>query len=1079
MTSALLPAGAPRLPIRPFLLLMVAMALVGHGVVVAASWLGLGPGAVFATSLVAPMTFSAAVVLVCVAGALLLQQIGRRRAARTLVGLSALLLVLTAARMVLRPLPELDAHTLLLQGHRVNPIATPWATLMAPAAWIAFAALAAALALPLRRRRAGLALAALASALGVVALAGWLLDLPALARLGAPVPMAPETALDMSLLGAAVLVARWFPPPLTRPRWPALLVVLAAFTLVFGAWFAMARERGLQIESATRQAAAKAALLVDQAVQQRMGEVLQLAERMELADAGAAATVWALESRVLARNHPDLEGALLLHPAGERGAGGAGTAAPAVGDGLRRLARSLDCDRDGVDSRLARDGDHLLVAARLRSRAGRCVTVAAAFDHGILLNRLQTLLEPGYRLAAAPRGTVPAPLLAEPALLARVLSRHAPVTSLPLDEVHWSWPRTDHVTGGPQRSELVLLLAGLVVTGAISMALLLARESSRLDREALGTAQRLRQETAARQAADTELGALRRRLVHALESMQEGFLLVDRDHRLDFVNQQAAQLLTPLRGQRPEPGRLLSDVLDDLVLEALRGPWRNALLRGHTESFDVHDEARDQWLTVRLHPFDQGVAVFLSDSTQRKHEERDMRFRSAHDGLTRLANRSLLLDRTSQALALARRSGNSVGLLYLDLDQFKTVNDTVGHDAGNEVLVETARRLEACLRPGDTAARLGGDEFAVLLPDLAHPDDVIRVVEPLLAALAQPMELQGRLLPLSASIGVALYEGRREPPGQLLGAQELVARADMAMYAAKNAGRNGWHLYSSALGERVRQRIAMRGRLQQALQVPRPGPSPLYLVYQPQYLLDGSRLSGVECLLRWEDAELGAVGPAEFVPLAEESSLIHDLGRWVLDEACRQARQWRDAGWLDVPLAVNVSSLQFQRADFVDQVRDSLARHRLPPQALELELTESVMMDQGEGLKRMLDELRALGVRLSIDDFGTGFSSLSYLTRLPVHRIKIDRSFIAGLLQDAQHASVTEGIIAMAHHLDLPVVAEGVETAAQRDALARLGCDEAQGWFYARPLDAGTMALRLREARGLSPAAAPTSSPAA
>jgi diguanylate cyclase (GGDEF)-like protein len=1081
VTPALLSGASSRLPIRPFLLLMLAMALLGHGLVVAASWLGLGPGAVFATSLVAPMTFSSALVLACLATALLLHQTGRTRGARRAAELAGLLLALVLLRLLLLPLPDLDAHSLLLREHRLNPVATPWATLMAPATWLAFAALALALWLPARWRHSGLVLAGLATALGLLAMSGWILGLTALQRLGAPVPMAPETALDMSLLGAAVLVARRHPPPDSGPRWPVLLVVMASFSVVFGAWFAMARERGLQVEQATRQAAAKAAVAVDQAVLKRQGVVRQLAERLDLIEAPSLAPLWALESRGLARDFPDLDAALLRHPTGERLAGGAAgqPAAPAVGSALRRVLDGLDCDRGGPDARLAREGELLLLGARLRSGAGRCVSVAAAFSHPLMLTRLQDQLEPGHFLAAAPRGEVPVRLLAEPALLARVLSRHAPVTSLPADEVHWSWPGSTLVTGGPQRAELILLLAGLIVSAAVSTALLLSRESSRLDREALAAAERLRHESAARQAADAELGTLRSRLVHALESMSEGFLLVDRDHRLAFLNQQAAALLTPLRGRPPEPGQPMTEVLDDLVLEALRGPWRSALQRGRTETFDVHDEARDQWLTVRLHPSEQGVAVFLTDSTQRKHEERDMRFRSAHDGLTRLANRSLLLDRTSQALALARRSGNSVGLLYLDLDQFKSVNDTVGHDAGNEVLIETARRLEAGVRPGDTAARLGGDEFAVLLPDLAHPDDVIRVVEPLLAALAQPMELQGRLLPLSASIGVALYEGRREPPGQLLSAQELVARADMAMYAAKNAGRNAWHLYSSELGERVRQRIAMRGRLQQALQVPRPGPSPLYLVYQPQYLLDGSRLSGIECLLRWEDAELGAVGPAEFIPLAEESSLIHDLGRWVLDEACRQARAWRDAGWLDVPLAVNVSSLQFQRGDFLDVVRDSLARHRLPPQALELELTESVMLDQGEALKRMLDELRALGVRLSIDDFGTGFSSLSYLTRLPVHRIKIDRSFIAGLPGDTQNASVTEGIIAMAHHLDLPVVAEGVETAAQRDLLARLGCDEAQGWFYARPLDAGTMALRLRGARGLSPAAEPTSSPAA
>jgi diguanylate cyclase (GGDEF)-like protein/PAS domain S-box-containing protein len=432
-----------------------------------------------------------------------------------------------------------------------------------------------------------------------------------------------------------------------------------------------------------------------------------------------------------------------------------------------------------------------------------------------------------------------------------------------------------------------------------------------------------------------------------------------------------------------------------------------------------------------------------NDITARREQDAELLRRLTHDRLTGLPNRDVLLDRLRQALTIAGRQRHHVALLYVDLDQFKEINDTLGHEAGDQVLRAVVSRLREGLGPGDTLARLGGDEFLVLLPDLARPEDPGLVAARLLEAVARPYELAGTTVFCSCSIGVAHANPAGDDPLQ------LIRRADLAVHAAKRAGRNNVHFECDDLAQRVSERLELRTLLHAAI-----AGNELELHFQPQMDLVSQRICGIEALLRWQHPTIGAISPARFVPLAEETGQIVPLGEWVLNEACRQHRQWLDSGLLDCPVAVNVSGVQFQRANFVGLVEAALARHRLPGSKLELELTETVTMDTGAGTLAKLARLRELGVRLAIDDFGTGFSSLAYLKRLPIDKVKIDRSFVHDITRDSDDASITLSVIAIAHHLRLRVVAEGVETMAQLAYLKRHLCDEVQGYLVARPMPA-------------------------
>ncbi|WP_455913521.1 putative bifunctional diguanylate cyclase/phosphodiesterase [Pseudomonas syringae] len=436
-----------------------------------------------------------------------------------------------------------------------------------------------------------------------------------------------------------------------------------------------------------------------------------------------------------------------------------------------------------------------------------------------------------------------------------------------------------------------------------------------------------------------------------------------------------------------------------------------------------------------------GVFGIARDISDQKHFERQLSFNASHDQLTGLLNRVSLEDQLILDCHLSRRRKRLLAVMCIDLDGFKSINDSIGHYFGDQVLVEVARRMAEQVRPGDTIVRMGGDEFIVLLPDLLRDEDVVPVAERLMASIARPYCIQGIDLHVSASVGITLSDGHLEQPMQ------LIQQADMAMYKAKQQGRNNFQWYTSDLNQRVCEHATLRNDLQKAIET-----QSLQLHYQPQIDARTGRVVGIEALLRWEHPEKGFIPPAVFVPVAEDSGQIIALSLWVLDTACAQLRLLDEQGITGISMAVNISPLHFQRGHFVQYVQATLDKHGLRGEQLELEITESLLLHNAEQAIETLHRLKALGVRIALDDFGTGFSSLSYLKRLPIDKIKIDRSFIREIATDHHDAAITQGIISMAHHLSLIVVAEGVETASQMEFLKGSRCDIFQGYHFARPM---------------------------
>ena len=434
------------------------------------------------------------------------------------------------------------------------------------------------------------------------------------------------------------------------------------------------------------------------------------------------------------------------------------------------------------------------------------------------------------------------------------------------------------------------------------------------------------------------------------------------------------------------------------------------------------------------------VLVNARRYTERQQFEEALRAAALHDALTGLANRSLLADRATQALAAAERSGRPVAVLLLDLDRFKEVNDTFGHGYGDTLLIQVAIRLGSVLRGSDTAARLGGDEFAVLAVDLADPTDARRTAERIVAALQEPFSVHGVLLDVEASIGVAIGGAHGHDIDTLLRC------ADIAMYAAKRAGTTVEE-YDAALDDHTPQRVALLGDLRRATEVD----DQLHLHYQPKYAMDDGRLMGVEALLRWDHPTRGAVSPADFIPVAEGTSLIHTVTAWVLSHAVDQAAQWKAAG-RPVQVAVNLSARCLLDQGLPADVAALLEQSGLEPHLLRLEITESAVIADPARATNVLAQLETLGVPLSLDDFGTGYSSMSYLQRLPVDELKIDRSFVTHLGSAGTDSALVRAVIELAHSIGLTVVAEGVETEAALTLLRDLGCDIAQGFYLAMPV---------------------------
>ncbi|WP_374436454.1 EAL domain-containing protein [Inhella sp.] len=540
----------------------------------------------------------------------------------------------------------------------------------------------------------------------------------------------------------------------------------------------------------------------------------------------------------------------------------------------------------------------------------------------------------------------------------------------------------------------------------------------------------------------------------------EAILITDADNRIVAINDAMVRMtgytMDELRGQNP---RLLSagqtpTQTYEALWTALRGPgyWQGELWDRRKDGTVFAKWAAISACTDRDGRVQNYVASY-TDISERKEAEARIHYQASHDALTGLLNRHSLELRLEQALASANRQGHELAVVFLDLDRFKTINDSLGHHAGDQVLVEVARRLRGLLREADIVARLGGDEFIAVLSEIEHRDATTLVCEKLRETLSEPYEAGGRTLTLTPSIGVSRYPHDAGTP------EGLMRQADAAMYHAKASGRNNTQFYRPELTDSGTERLELERDLRRALAARQ-----FELHYQPLVQADDGRLQGMEALLRWHHPQRGLVSPLDFIPLAEELGCIESIGAWVLDEACRQLAGWRQAGVGPQRIGVNVSVHQLRSTGLPGHVQLCLQRHGLPADGLVLEITESAAMAQPEQSIRCLQALRVLGVNLSIDDFGTGYSSLAYLKLLPIQSLKLDRSFVRDLERDDNDAAICAATLALARTLGLRSVAEGVETEGQRRFLVAQGCTLLQGYLFGRPEPAAHWTARWRAA---------------
>ena len=541
------------------------------------------------------------------------------------------------------------------------------------------------------------------------------------------------------------------------------------------------------------------------------------------------------------------------------------------------------------------------------------------------------------------------------------------------------------------------------------------------------------------------------------EASPVGIFRCDHQSRCRYVNQRWREITGMTSAEAAEMGWLSAVHPDEQ--QAVSANWRLAVAKGvvfRSECRFRRPQGLTVWVLVQAEPFFDdrqelsGYIGSVTDISQRKRSEEDIRRIAYYDALTKLPNRAFFLDQLRRMMASAKRAQRRMALLFCDMDNFKDINDSLGHDKGDMLLKAIAERLSACIREGDTLSRLGGDEFVLLLPSVQSDRDAVMVARKIKDQLARPFDLEGHEVYTSPSIGIAYFPEDGDTVNTLL------KHADMAMYAAKSRGRNRYQFFSEDMHKRAVERMQLEAGLRQACER-----QEFRIVYQPQYRLATGRLEAVEALLRWRHPERGYILPSRFIPLAEDTGLIHEIGFWVLRTACAQVKEWIAAGHPDLRVAVNLSGRQFAEAGLVDMVRKILIETGLPAANLELEITESVLMHDSDLAVTIIEELRADGVGLTIDDFGIGFSSLMYLKDLPVNRLKIDRAFVHDIDRDPRKTAIAAAIIGLGRSLGMDVVAEGVETAVQAAVLRRLECPMAQGYHFARPQTREAIARKL------------------
>ncbi len=572
-----------------------------------------------------------------------------------------------------------------------------------------------------------------------------------------------------------------------------------------------------------------------------------------------------------------------------------------------------------------------------------------------------------------------------------------------------------------------------------------------------------------RKAIEDALYVEKDRALVTLNSIGDGVLSTNIFGHITYLNLVAEKMTGWLREEATgKPLAEVFQIIDGATRKTARDPMEMAVEQNKTVGLTVNCilirrdgfEAAIEDSAAPIHDRAGrviGAVIVFHDVSAARAMSMQMTHSAHHDTVTNLPNRLLLSDRITQSIALALRQSRPFALLFLDLDHFKNINDSLGHASGDALLQSVSKRLLSCVRGSDTVSRQGGDEFAVLLPEITHPEDAAKCAAKIILALNAPHSIGGRDLYISGSIGISVY------PKDGIDAETLIRNADMAMYHAKDRGRGNFQFFEAQMNLKAVERQSLEGELRRALKQ-----KEFLLHYQPVVNLDSAEITGAEALIRWQHPDRGLLPPSQFVKIAEDCGLIVQIGRWVMGEACRQARAWQSAELPHLRIAVNVSAVEFRERGFVENVRMILSETGLEARYLELELTERVLMEDAESTASALNELKKMGVHLAVDDFGTGYSSLSYLRQFPIDVLKIDQSFVRQITSDFDDSTIITAIISMGKSLKHVVVAEGIETEAQRTYLQTQHCPEGQGYLFSRPVSAPQFAnllqLGLKEA---------------